>query len=246
MKKKKRKKETDSKLNLQQIRKADATVQNLCNIYDVASTKMGSEDVSFTEDEIETSIKLACHQLLQDTHSSKQAILNQNFKVQAQRRAYEEEQLVSIGHNLNSTICANTNHRVNKCVANILWPEEPTLKMAAFQPEGAHITFRQSEQLCLLCLRFELLKCSMSCVQNAMGMNCDVISCPHHNIVNIPGEYDATDCLFPMSPHTGIVGPVVRILKHKLQLEVMHVRDQRLFRVRQLYKEVNDAVPNFR
>ena len=245
MKKKPKKQKSGSKLNLQQISQADTTAQHLSNIYDVADANVQNETTSFSAEEVEMSIQLACHQLLQDTSSTRNAVMKQYSRVQAQRRAYEEQQLLSIGHNLTAAVCTNANNKSNPCVANVLWPEEPTLKMAAFQPEGAQNSSRQSEQLCLLCLRYELLRYSMSCVQNGMGIDQNVITCPHHNIVNMPGEYDAADCLFPMSPYTGLIGPVVRILKHKLQLQVLHVNNQRIFKVAQLYNKVDDAVPNF-
>lgn len=245
MRKKKNKASNDSALDLPGLKRVNTTMTNLSNIYDVVSDNVGSAHPNLNIEDIQTAVSLASQQLLKSTPSSINAITEQLQKVPAQRRAYEEKQLVSIEHDSNSRMCANAAKKPSKCIANTLWPEEPTLKLIEFHAEGVSNCSRQCDQLCLLCLRFELLKCSMSCVQNGVGINNSMISSAHHNIVNIPGEYHADDCLFPMSPYTGIVGPIVRILKHKLQLEVSTCNGHRIFKVRQLFKTIEESVPNF-
>ena len=138
-----------------------------------------------------------------------------------EKRSYEERFLHTVGKTPSDRPCRNATSQSEKCVAHILWHDELLESpMVEFVPSHAQRTGASESPpgVCLLCLRYEIQCASYGCLQDGVKKSESCLISSHYNIINEPGEYPASDCVFPQSVHTGIFGPCVKCVKHKLRL----------------------------
>ena len=189
-------------------------------------------------------LKLATQQLMADA-SSNRLIWNRTMGPEvAQTRAHEEASLKSVGRGEHVAACANCLKLPSTCVANTLfWPEKNDLQMATYIPEGSNAG--KGDGVCLLCLRFLVQRLYYANVQMGVSLHKDALITEHRNIVGIPGEYAAEDCLHPLSVHCGTLGPIVKLQKGQYALEITETEHGIIYRVIQLHRRVDAGLPDF-
>lgn len=72
-------------------------------------------------------------------------------------------------------------------------------------------------QPCLLCLRYRVQCEAYGVIQDGCGSSSGMIISTHHNLIDVPGEYVAEDCVLPQTPHNGVIGGCVMVCKSKLK-----------------------------
>lgn len=98
---------------------------------------------------------------------------------------------------------------------------------------GVDVSTEPSLRPCLLCLRQRIHCEAHGVIQDGCGSNTGMIISSHHNLVDVPGEYMAEDCVLPQTPHNGMIGACARVSKSKLRPVMSGCG--RYWRIEQLY-----------
>ena len=255
MAKKKAKRLKTGDVTLQEQRSLEEEYRQLVahpgSVRDGLQSVFGASDAALQETDASDLLELAAQQMMRDVDPNELVWRRMTGPTAAQSRAHEEASLRSVGFEDGQIACCNSTKEPSCCVANtIFWPLERGLQMARFEPEGA--SSRENgksgggdEGPCLLCLRFHVQRTYYVNVQLGVSLRKDAILTDHRNIVDVPGEYASEDCLHPLSAHCGTLGPIVRLQRNKYRLQTEHRGTQKLYRVVQLHRVVDQRVPDF-